>query len=58
MPDEGLALQELSPMEAAARLGESQSDFCDFEYPCLVQPLDLVLYAYQWVVGEGRVEYQ
>ncbi|XP_066951645.1 uncharacterized protein [Macrobrachium rosenbergii] len=47
--------EELTLYQRAARFGEEREDAeveCQFEYPCLVQPLDLLLYIYDYWYGE------
>ncbi|XP_071550738.1 uncharacterized protein [Panulirus ornatus] len=47
LPDE-----ELTMYQKAARYGDMGDGDCQYEYPCLVQPLDLLLYMYDYWYGE------
>ncbi|XP_068207333.1 uncharacterized protein [Palaemon carinicauda] len=47
--------EELTQYQRAAKFGEEREDAeteCQFEYPCLVQPLELLLYIYDYWYGE------
>lgn len=47
-----LSDEELTMYQRAARYGDVGDGDCQYEYPCLVQPLDLLLYMYDYWYGE------
>ncbi|XP_069172733.1 uncharacterized protein [Procambarus clarkii] len=42
---------QLTEFQKAARYGQEDREDCQYEYPCLVQPLDLLLYIYDYWKG-------
>nr|XP_053644197.1 uncharacterized protein LOC128696833 [Cherax quadricarinatus] len=47
-PGRNVPLREITEFEAAARYGDENGEDCQDEYPCLVQPLDLILLIYNY----------
>ncbi|XP_050730074.1 uncharacterized protein LOC127005336 isoform X3 [Eriocheir sinensis] len=43
---------ELTEFQKAARYGDEGVRDCQYEFPCLVQPLDLLLYMYEYWFGD------
>ncbi|XP_037788355.1 uncharacterized protein LOC119583763 isoform X2 [Penaeus monodon] len=50
--DDTKPVDELSAYQKAARVGSRTEEDCQYEYPCLVQPLELLLYVYDYWYGE------
>lgn len=46
---------ELNEYQKAARYGDEGEKDCQYEFPCLVQPLDLLLYIYEYWFGDDYV---
>ncbi|XP_045110393.1 uncharacterized protein LOC123504136 [Portunus trituberculatus] len=53
IPD--VAEAELTDYQRAARYGDEGERDCQYEFPCLVQPLDLLLYMYEYWFGDDYV---
>lgn len=48
----GVPEAELTELQKAARYGDEGERDCQYEFPCLVQPLDLLLYMYEYWFGD------
>ncbi|KAK3857157.1 hypothetical protein Pcinc_036583 [Petrolisthes cinctipes] len=46
---------DLTEYQLAARFGSSGEYDCQYEYPCLVQPLDLLVYIYDYWYGDDSL---
>ncbi|XP_045589055.1 uncharacterized protein [Procambarus clarkii] len=46
--------EQLTEFQKAARYGQEDGSDCPYEYPCVVQPLDLLLYIYDYCHDDPR----
>ncbi|KAK7083988.1 hypothetical protein SK128_011832, partial [Halocaridina rubra] len=56
----GLPEDSLTFYQRAAKFGEEKEEAdidCQFEFPCIIQPLDVLLYLYDYWYGDEEEEY-